>query len=128
MWIDNGLKSSHGLDEEELPRSTSFCGHAICAIEADQMFDRIYEVNDTKKDERFFDNPYVVGKLNIRSYIAYVLLSPSGRNIGTLCVIDTVPREYTQSKKRLLTLLGAMVENILSGQHHLSDVDSKFID
>ena len=79
-----------------------------------------------KKTNVFFDNPLVIGQPWIRSYIAYVLLSPSGRNIGTLCVIDVVPRKYTESKKQLLTLLGAMVENIIGGQHHLSGIESKF--
>lgn len=120
------FKSAHGLDEKELPRSVSICGHAIYHVSPNNLYDRIFEVPDTKQDERFFDNPLVVGDPYIRSYIAYVLLSKSGRNIGTLCAIDTVPREYSKLEKQSLTLLGMMVENLIADRHHLYDIESRF--
>ena len=48
------FKSTYGLEDIELPRNTSICGHAICTVKVDAMFDRIFEVCDTKEDKRFF--------------------------------------------------------------------------
>ena len=119
-------KSVYGFDDEESPRNISICGHAIYHVSPDSLYERIFEVPDTKQDERFFDNPLVVGDPYIRSYMAYVLLSECGRNIGTLCAIDTVPREYSELEKRSLTLLGVMVENLIAEQHHLYNIERRF--
>ena len=120
----NILDTSH---VKELPRNTSFCGHAICDVNSNNPQRRIYEVCDTRLDPRFFDNPLVVGDPWIQSYLGYVLQSESGSNLGTLCVIDSVPRKYSESKKQLLILLGSMVENIIHGHHHLAGIEQKFI-
>ena len=100
------FKSRQGLDATETPRDISFCGHAI-------VDERIMVVNDATGDERFCDNPLVCGDPNIRFYAGYPLNAPDGAKIGTLCVIDSKPRDMSQEDLRLLRELGRMVEEEL---------------
>ncbi len=100
------FKSRQGLEATETPRDISFCGHAIVG-------DRIMVVNDATGDERFCDNPLVCGDPNIRFYAGYPLNSPDGAKIGTLCLIDSEPRDMSQEDLKLLRELGRMVEEEL---------------
>lgn len=97
------FKAKVGLENREAPRDTSFCGHAILQDEA------IMIVNDALEDHRFFDNPLVLGDPNIRFYAGYPLVSPSGYKLGTLCVIDRVPRILTAEQELTLKTLGNQV-------------------
>ena len=74
-----------GLEERETPRPTSFCAHAM--LEPEPLV-----VADAKEDPRFETNPLVTGHPNIRFYAGAPLISHEGAPIGSLCVIDTVPR------------------------------------
>ncbi len=118
--------ASHGINTTGTSRDISFCGHAICDISNGVVSDRVFEITDSKKDIRFFDNPLVVESPWIRSYISYVLKTDCGMNIGTLCIIDNVSREFTDINKQMLKLLGSMVENILLKRHHLDGIKHKF--
>ena len=100
------FKSAQGLDVPETPRNISFCGHAI-------LDDKIMVVNDAAEDQRFCDNPLVCNDPNIRFYAGYPLSAPDGSRVGTLCVIDRVPREITGEQAQLLRELGRMVEEEL---------------
>lgn len=102
------FKSAQGLDAPETPRNVSFCGHAI-------LDDKIMVVNDAAKDQRFCDNPLVCNDPNIRFYAGYPLSAPDGSRVGTLCVIDRVPREISREQAQLLRELGRMVEEELVG-------------
>jgi GAF domain-containing protein len=119
------FKSAYGLDIKEVPRKTSICAHIISENNSRNPLRRIYEISDLSKDERFHDNPLVSNGFKLRSYISYVLQSESGMNIGTLCVFDTVPRNFSEGKKGVLILLGTMVENLLNGRHHLQGIKNK---
>ena len=96
------FKAKVGIENTDGDRDTSFCGHAI--HQADIM-----EVEDALIDERFFDNPLVLGDPKIRFYAGYPLVSPAGYALGTLCVIDNVPRSLTEEQKLTLRILGNQV-------------------
>ena len=100
------FKSSVGLELKETPKSFSFCQYAI-------MGNEVYEVQNALEDELFFDNPLVTGNPDIRFYAGAPLKDSEGYNLGTLCVIDTVPRELTDLQKNALTLLANQVINLL---------------
>ena len=95
------FKSCVGLDVNETPRDVSFCGHAI-------LQDELLLVPDAKQDKRFHDNPLVTGEPNIRFYAGYPLTVPNGNKMGTLCLIDTKPRELDDEERGLLRDLAGM--------------------
>ncbi|WP_191600818.1 sensor domain-containing diguanylate cyclase [Marinomonas algicola] len=97
------FKSSQGLDILETPRDISFCGHAINQED-------LFIVADTLKDERFFDNPFVIGAPHVRFYAGYPLKLRPGIFLGTLCILDTKPRIFSDAEKCLLNDFGAMIE------------------
>lgn len=78
------FKAKVGLEASETPRSISFCTHAIRGPE-------MLVVEDATADERFANNPMVTGDPHIRFYAGMPLKTPSGKRIGTLCVIDSKP-------------------------------------
>ncbi|MGI9233957.1 MAG: GAF domain-containing protein [Woeseiaceae bacterium] len=96
------FKSVEGFDGEETPREFSFCAHAI-------LGDEVFEVQNSRQDNRFRDNPLVVEQPHIRYYAGAPLLTPDGSKIGTLCVIDRVPRRLDDEDKRVLKDLADMV-------------------
>lgn len=97
------FKSAQGLDVSETSREISFCGHAI-------IQEGLFIIPNTLEDERFHDNPLVTDAPNIRFYAGYPLKLRQGINIGTLCLIDSKPREMDDEDKQLLQDLGEMIE------------------
>lgn len=94
------FKSRVGLEPAQTPRDFAFCAHAIHSPE-------LLEVPDTLADARFADNPLVLGDPNIRFY-AGVPVGDLGHRLGTLCVIDTVPRVLTADERQSLTDLARL--------------------
>jgi len=101
------FKSCVGLDVSETPRDVSFCGHAI-------LNDGLLLVPDAREDVRFHDNPLVTGAPNIRFYAGYPLTVPNGNKMGTLCLIDTKPRDLDEEERALLRDLAEMAEQELA--------------
>ena len=97
------FKSKQGLDADETSRDISFCGHAI-------LTDDIFVIPDATKDDRFADNPLVTDAPSIRFYAGCPLRVANGSKLGTLCIIDQKPREFTDEDKSLLRDLAEMVE------------------
>ncbi len=100
------FKSHHGIETKELPRDISFCGHAILGAD-------IFIVNDARTDDRFSDNPLVINLPNVTFYAGVPLRTPDGVNLGTLCVIDSSPRDLTDAQKKILQSLAKHVIDLL---------------
>lgn len=97
------FKSVQGLDRCQTGRNISFCGHAILHPQA-------MVINDTLKDERFFDNPLVTGEPHIRFYAGQPIAGPGGHMVGVICIIDQKPRDFSGEDVLLLGDLGRIVE------------------
>lgn len=109
-------KARVGTDLEQVSRNVAFCAHAIVG---DGFVP--FVVPDARRDLRFADNPYVIGEPGVRFYAGRVLADPSGLPLGTLCVIDTVPRKLTRAQASALDQLGALAEAELVGERHGAD-------
>ncbi|MGE3512155.1 MAG: GAF domain-containing protein, partial [Vicinamibacterales bacterium] len=97
------FKSTYGIDVVQTPRDVAFCARAILTP-ADTMV-----VEDATRDVRFADNPLVTGDPHIRAYAAVPLVWADGQALGTLCVIDRVPRRMTDEQLDALRRLGRQV-------------------
>ncbi|MFT3700005.1 MAG: GAF domain-containing sensor histidine kinase [Kofleriaceae bacterium] len=91
-----------GIAGSETPRSVSFCTHTVA-----QRTPLI--IRDARNDVRFADNPYVTGEPNVVFYGGWPLITSDGHALGSLCVIDTQPRDLTDSQKRSMALLARQV-------------------
>lgn len=100
------FKSELGLGVRETPLDPSICAHAILQSE-------LFIVRDTTEDPRFADNPLVTGDPHLRFYAGALLRSREGLPLGTLCVLDTKPRELSEQQLRSLETLAAHVRNML---------------
>ncbi len=96
------FKSRVGLDATETHRDIAFCTHAI-------VQNNLFVVPDAAADVRFKDNPLVTGEPHIRFYAGMPLPTPEGHNLGTLCVIDRVPRTLTDVQVDALRVLARQV-------------------
>jgi sigma-B regulation protein RsbU (phosphoserine phosphatase) len=101
------FKSSCGLNVAQTPRAVSFCGHAI-------LSDEPMIVPDAAEDERFRDNPLVVGDPNIRFYAGHPLSGPGGHKVGTLCIADRRPRTLQSFEIDALHEMARVVEREMS--------------
>ena len=100
--------SRTGLDATETPRDQSFCAHAM-------LEDEIMVVPDALLDPRFAENPLVLGEMGVRFYAGAPLIRDDGVTLGSLCVIDTVPRSgLTPLQQQGLRVLAADVMMRLS--------------
>jgi GAF domain-containing protein len=97
------FKSRQGLAVPDAPRDLSFCGHAITSQD-------VLVVEDTVLDPRFAQNPIVLDDPHIRFYAGQPVKGPGGHNVGTLCIMDKVPREFSDEDEETLRDLGEMVE------------------
>lgn len=89
QWI----KASHGIDLHRIPRSISFCTHAVDRED-------LTEVCDASLDTRFAQNPLVTAPPSIRYYLGAPLRLTSGIDVGALCVIDNQAREPASADQR----------------------------
>lgn len=99
------FKSTVGvaIDKNETHRNVTFCAHAILSP------GELFVVANASQDDRFRDNPYVLGEPHIRFYAGVPLLSPQGLPMGTLCVMDNKPNQLTDDQKLTLKALARVV-------------------
>ena len=100
--------AKQGLEVGETPRPTSFCAHAM-------LGDSTMIVPDAMLDPRFGSNPLVTGAPHIRFYAGAPLISSEGAPLGSLCIIDTVPREALSDLQRegLEVLAASVMQRLL---------------
>lgn len=96
------FKSEIGLGVSETPIGESICAHAI--LESDVLI-----VPDTTADPRFADNPSVTGDPKLKFYAGALITTPGGIALGTVCVMDTVPRTLSQQQIDSLRALARQV-------------------
>ena len=97
------FKSRYGFDWQEMPHDATLCSFAL-------LDDDVFIVPDAQQDDRFACNPFVLGEPGVRFYAGAPLLSHDGFNLGTLCVIDTQPRDPLSAEQQAtLVDLAAMV-------------------
>jgi anti-sigma regulatory factor (Ser/Thr protein kinase) len=97
------FKSRVGVNLSETPLEVSFCAVAIHQS-------HLFVVPDATKDARFSSNPFVVNDPKIRFYAGAPFKSSDGHPLGTLCVVDVVPRQLTPSQQNALLALSRQVQ------------------
>ena len=96
------FKSKVGVSISQTPREIAFCNSAICQSD-------IFVVPDTLNDERFRSNPLVTSEPNIRFYAGAPLINEEGYALGTICVVDKTPREFSPGQRTALQALSRLV-------------------
>jgi len=94
------FKSKVGLTFSETSRDVAFCAHTILGRD-------LLVVPDTERDERFAGNPLVTSEPHIRFYAGAPLITPEGHALGTLCVLDYVPRQLSEQQRDALQVLSS---------------------
>lgn len=100
------FKSHFGLEARETPRKFAFFTHAI-------LDNQVFEIKDSRKDDRFHDNSLVTGAPNVIFYAGQPLMIGDVYNVGTLCVIDHKSTELTEAEISYLRDLGRQAERLL---------------
>jgi GAF domain-containing protein len=109
------FKAKIGLTVNETSRDVSFCAHAI-------KQEDLFIIPDATKDARFAKNPLVISDPKIRFYAGAPLITPDGYALGSLCVIDKVPRELRPEQKQALRVLSRHVMTQLELRRHASEL------
>lgn len=101
------FKSAVGIGGDGTPRADAFCNYTI-------QSDNILEVSNATEDDRFKDNPFVTGDEHIRFYAGAPIVDPEGNRLGSLCVIDRVPRQLDDEQREALSTLAGEVMSHLT--------------
>ncbi|MBE8985864.1 GAF domain-containing protein [Nostoc sp. LEGE 12450] len=109
------FKAKVGLDVSEMPRSIGLS--YLC-----QERRNVVVVPDTLADEKLANNPVVTGYPYIRFYAGVPLITPKGDMLGTLCVIDQVPKELSQKQVEALVALSRLVIDQLELRRYVTEV------
>ncbi|MEP6622781.1 MAG: PAS domain S-box protein, partial [bacterium] len=116
--VDEGrqwFKARVGFEPPETTRDVSFCGHAILGT-------GVFIVPDATVDDRFADNPLVVGDPKVRFYAGAPLVTNDGHSIGALCVMDHVARDLTAAQGEALQMLSRQVVGQLELRRQARDL------
>ena len=100
----------HGLEAQSTPRRMAFCAHAIAA-------DQPLVVPDATLDERFCGNPLVLGEPFVRFYAGVPLRTQRGYSLGTLCVLDTRARDFSDQQLHFLSEFAALLMREIEWRH-----------
>lgn len=110
------FKAKVGLDVQEMPRDSGLC--PICIESGEVLI-----IPDTLADERFTPNPIVTyAELAVRFYASVPLLAPGGEAIGTLCIVDRIPRQISPKQVEALQTLSRVVVRQLEIRRNLVEL------
>lgn len=116
------FKSHHGLDATETPKEIAFCAHAI------NDKNNIFIINDSRKDERFHDNPLVTDDPYVIFYAGVPLISSDGYPLGTLCVIDNKPNKLDDSQLKALQAFTNQLMNLFELRKKSIELQTKIFE
>jgi GAF domain-containing protein len=108
------FKSHHGLNVNQIGRDPGLCASAI-------LSEDLYVLNDASVDPRSLSNPLVAGNFGLRFYAAMPLRTSDDFNLGTLCIIDKEPRQFTNHEREILKQLTKLVMEEMELRIHLRD-------
>ncbi|HEY0701496.1 MAG TPA: response regulator [Candidatus Acidoferrales bacterium] len=115
------FKAKIGLEDNQTSREVSFCAHAILGLE-------VMVIPDALDDKRFRDNSLVTGAPHIRFYAGAPLVTEQGFALGSLCVIDQVPRTLNAAQKEALKSLSRLVVAQLELRRSVTDLSGAIRD
>jgi PAS domain S-box-containing protein len=116
------FKAKVGLSVSEMSRDIGF--GSLCVSLGETLI-----IPDTLADERFATNAVVISEPKVRFYVGIPLIAPQGEVIGTLCAIDTVPREITQEQVESLEAISRLVMKQLEirvSLNKLADIKTEY--
>jgi DNA-binding response OmpR family regulator len=99
-------KAHYGFEFSETSRDMGFCSHAILQNEP-------LVVNDALRDDRFADNPAVIGDPHVRFYAGIPLHAPDGARVGAFCIVDSKPRSLSAAQLGMLEDIARLIEEEL---------------
>jgi GAF domain-containing protein len=100
------FKSKVGMDQQQTSRDVAFCAHAILQNEP-------FIIRDATLDPRFAGTALVAGEPHVRFYAGIPLINPEGLALGTLCVVDHLPRQLSSAQQEALQALSRQVLALL---------------
>lgn len=89
----------------ETPIEYSYCQYVVGGGEP-------LAVNDARKHPLLRDNP-AIRRYNAIAYLGFPLVDAQGRTLGTLCAMDTKPRDWDEHDMRVLRAFTGLVESEL---------------
>lgn len=107
------FKSKKGVDLTEVPITDTICQHLL------HDPGEVLVINDTSKDDRLKNNPFICGKPPVRFYAGAPIASPNGHVIGSICIVDHKPRKITNTRKKALMLLAKKAMDLLETRKQL---------
>jgi anti-sigma regulatory factor (Ser/Thr protein kinase) len=110
------FKSRVGISVTETHRSVAFCAHAI-------QQPGLFVVPDARRDERFRENPFVLDDPRVRFYAGAPLITREGHALGTICVIDQVPRNLSADEAWALEALRRQTQAQLELRRNLMELE-----
>jgi len=108
-----------GVEAASIPRSWAMCGYVVAAGEP-------IAIRDTRADARCADNPLASREPQLRAYLGLPIVGRDGLPLGTLCVMDHVPRRFAAELVRHLTALAGAAADLLEQRRSdgRSDIDT----